>query len=114
MPSKNFPLSPQPRIRLSRLRDIGWSVWDPIGLLRADQDWQDAERLPFANEYDTYLLQAAGRLGRGDAAADVARYLATIQVEYMGLDTPSQDALERAERVVAAILADAQLWTQAD
>ena len=28
------PASPQPRIRLSKLRDIGWTLWDPIGLLQ--------------------------------------------------------------------------------
>ena len=28
--------SPQPRIKLSKLRDIGWRLWDPIGLLHED------------------------------------------------------------------------------
>jgi len=33
MPLLDPPLTPPPEIKLSRLRDIGWSKWDPIGLL---------------------------------------------------------------------------------
>ena len=36
-----------PFIALSRLREIGWSAWDPIGL--ADSDCP-------RDEYDAYLL----------------------------------------------------------
>ena len=114
MPLLDPPLTPQPKINLSRLRDIGWAIWDPIGLIGADQNWSDEDCMPFADEYDTYLLQAAGRLRRGEAATDVARYLATIEVEHMGLEGPYQGALYRAERVVAAIEADAKLWTYPD
>lgn len=59
------PLMSPPKVRLSRLRDISWSVWDPIGLMGVGQNWQDKDCRPFANEYDGYLLQAAGRLRGG-------------------------------------------------
>jgi hypothetical protein len=114
MPLLDPPLTPPPKIKLSRLRDIGWSVWDPIGLIGAEQHWSDEDCLSFADEYDSYLLQAAGRLRRGEAASDVASYLAKIEVEYIGLRGPFQVALAHAEKVVAAIQADAELWTNPD
>lgn len=92
------PLMSPPKIRLSRLRDISWSVWDPIGLMGVGQNWQDKYCRPFANEYDGYLLQAAGRLRRGETASDIAAYLADIEVEHMGLGGPFQSALIRAEK----------------
>ena len=111
MPLLDPPLTPRPKIKLSRLRDIGWEVWDPIGLMGADKKWSDEDCQPFANEYDAYLLQAAERLRRGEEEQDVARYLATIEVEHMGLGGPFQGAMNRAKQVVAAILADTELWT---
>jgi hypothetical protein len=80
----------------------------------ADQKWSDEDCLPFADEYDRYLMQAAGRLRRGEAASDVARYLAKIEVEFMGLGGPFQAALARAEKVVEAIQADTTLWNCPD
>jgi hypothetical protein len=114
MPLIDPPLTPPPKLKLSRLRDIGWSVWDPIGLLGDDQKWSDEDCLPFADEYDSYLMQAAGRLRRGEATSDVASYLAKIEVEYIGLGTAFQAALARAEKVVEAIQADTKLWTYPD
>ena len=32
-------LSPQPAAKLSKLRDIGWKLWDPIGLLGPEEEW---------------------------------------------------------------------------
>ncbi len=29
------------KIRLSRLRDIGWSLWDPIGVTSKNEHWKD-------------------------------------------------------------------------
>jgi hypothetical protein len=65
-----------PKFKLSRLRDIGWSEWDPIGL----KGIEGAE-----DEYDAYLLQAAGRLWNGESEEDVASYLAGIEADHMGL-----------------------------
>ncbi len=114
MPLLDPPLTPPPKLKLSRLRDIGWSVWDPIGLIGAGQKWSDEDCLPFADEYDSYLVQAAVRLRKGEAASEVASYLANIEVEYIGLGGPLQAALARAEKVIEAIQADTKLWTYPD
>ena len=114
MPLLDPPLTPPPKLKLSRLRDIGWSVWDPIGLMRPGKKWSDKDCRPFADEYDSYLVLAAGRLRRGEAPSDVARYLAKIEVEHLGLGSPFQAALARAEKVVEAIQADTKLWTYPD
>ena len=58
----------RPKIRLSRLRDIGWTTWDPIGLLGQDQLWED---ISYADEYDSYLLRAAGMLRRKEPKKNV-------------------------------------------
>lgn len=113
MPLNDPPLTPPPKLKLSRLRDIGWSIWDPIGLLRAGQNWGDKDCLPFANEYDRYLIYAAGQLRRGVADSEIADYLVQIETEHMGL-SPSQGSFERAECVVAAIHADKEIWTYPD
>ena len=52
------------KFKLSRLREIGWSLWDPIGLSGFEGTLDD--------EYDSYLLQAAGRLWNG-ASAETSR-----------------------------------------
>ncbi|WP_417669421.1 hypothetical protein [Roseibium sp.] len=107
------PLTPPPKIKLSRLRDIGWSLWDPIGLLDTGKSWEDDDCRPFADEYDSYLIEAAGKLRRGVPDADVATFLVKIEAEHMGLRERS-DTYERAQSVVAAIHADDKLWTYPD
>ena len=110
MPLLDPPLRPPPKLKLSRLRDIGWLVWDPIGLLGSEQKWNDEDCLSFADEYDSYMMQAAGQLRRGVADVDVANYLVQIETDNMGLGS-SRGILERAEQVVVAIHADKELWT---
>lgn len=110
MPSSDPRPSPSPKPDLSRLRDIGWSIWDPICLLDPSQDWRDEECKYFADEYDSYMIQAAGQLRRGVSQSDVVRYLVQIETEHMGLG-PGRNVLERAAQVVAAIQADKDLWT---
>ncbi|MFK0382852.1 hypothetical protein [Agrobacterium sp. NPDC090273] len=104
------PLTPPPKIRLSRLRDIGWSLWDPIGLLGPDQRWDEGEALSFADEYDAYLVQAAGMLRRGAPDEEVVAFLVTIETDHMALDQ-QPDTEIRARTTVAAIKADDELWT---
>jgi hypothetical protein len=83
----------RPKFKLSRLREIGWS-WDPIGLANLEDRPDD--------EYDSYLLQAAGRLWNGASQEEVADYLASIEAEYMGLgDGPG--VRPRADEVVRAL-----------
>jgi hypothetical protein len=98
-----------PKIKLSRLRDIGWSIWDPIGLMEPGKNWEDEECRPFADEYDGYLMQAVGQLRRGTPPSEVIKYLMMIETEHMGLGE-APDSIRRAELVVAAIQADKLLW----
>ena len=110
-------LSPQPRVRLSKLRDIGWRLWDPIGLLRANGppsgNWDDEANLGFADEYDTYLISAASQLRQGVPGDKVADYLVQMECEYMALPR-DPTTRKRAEAVVAALLADQSIWTWPD
>lgn len=69
----------RPTFQLSRLRGIGWGKWDSIGVGGPDHGWP-------ADEYDAYLLQAAGRIWNGQSDEDVADYLVDIETINMGLD----------------------------
>lgn len=86
----------RPKLDLSRLRQIGWARWDPIGLNGADGRPDD--------EYDSYLLQAAGRLWNGATEEEVARYLVAVEVERMGLSSGA--GIEERARETAGALAD--------
>ena len=110
-------MRPQPRLKLSKLRDIGWSLWDPIGLLSSDGPssghWSDEANSGFADEYDRYLISAASQLRRGESHSEVVRYLLNIEAEDMALGE-GQTYRERAQAVVAAIVADEGIWTWPD
>ncbi|MDQ0419273.1 hypothetical protein J2045_000283 [Peteryoungia aggregata LMG 23059] len=109
---KSMPRLPNPpMLRLSRLRDIGWSLWDPIGLLGPDQRWDEGNAQGVADEYDSYLIEAAGLLRRGTPDQDVVELLVSIETDHMGL-TLQTDTYERAKSVVAAIKSDEELWTK--
>lgn len=84
------------------LRDIGWEYWDPIRLLDEDGDWRDEPG--FADEYDTYLIEATERLRRGDSDADVVEYLVAIESGFMALGI-GPDTRPRAMAVVGQIRA---------
>jgi hypothetical protein len=101
-------MTPHPKIRLSRLRDIGWTLWDPIGLMADGSDWQTAG---FADEYDSYLLRAAGMVRNGAPLLAVVEYLIGSETVHMGL-SPAPGMRARAEAVVRAIQADDQLWSE--
>jgi len=91
-------------LKLSRLRDIGWREWDPIGLLPAGTAWESYPE--FADEYDRYLLEAASRLRRDWAVSDAVDYLISIASEHMGLGPPpDSSASKRAEATATAIKA---------
>ena len=74
------------------------------------KSWNDEECLHFADEYDNYLISAAGKLRRGATDAAVVNDLIQIEAEHMGLGERA-DTLTRAKSVVAAIHADSKLWT---
>ena len=84
---------------LIRLRQIGWDVWDPIGIRALNDDaWQRSA----ADEYDAYLRKVAADLRGGCSLRDAAGYLVQIEREHMGLGfNPGQEA--RAEATVLAI-----------
>ena len=71
-------MASRPTFQLSKLREIGWSKWDPVGLAGPDHGWP-------ADEYDGYLLQAAGQILNGLSEEAVADYLVKIETEHMGL-----------------------------
>lgn len=83
------------KIDIEPLREIGWATWDPIGLGGPANSWQ-------ADEYDTYLLQAAGQIANGRSDDQVADYLINIETEHMGLGA-APGIRERALKVAAAI-----------
>jgi hypothetical protein len=105
---------PRPPLSLSRLRDIGWSLWDPIGLLAPGEAWDGK---PFADEYDAYLTATAPMLRDGRSEGECVDYLTWVAVVHMalGLDRdgaviPGREAAARASAfvVVEAIRAHAE------
>ena len=95
-------MSSYPPLKLSRLRDIGWKEWDPIGLLPEGDTWDSHPEL--ADEYDRYLLHAASRLRRYWSVSDAADYLMWIASEHMGLvPPPNSSARINAEATAKAI-----------
>ena len=80
----------------------------PVG-----EKWNNENNRHFADEYDSYLLYAAGQLRRGATDTEVVAYLVQIESEHMGLGE-RPDSRKRAQAVVTAIHADDQLWTYPD
>ncbi len=80
----------RPKIKLEPLRDIGLRDWSPIG-----------GGVPI-DEYDTYLLRAAGQIANGKSDDAVADYLVSVEVEEMGLG-PAPGLRKRALAVASAI-----------
>lgn len=85
--SKALPIS------LDRLRELGWSLWDPIGL--------EDSGCP-RDEYDTYLWGLVSRLLHGASEDEAADYLVAMEARTIGL-TPRADTQGRAEALVAAV-----------
>src|SRR5436305_6809761 len=92
-------MSSQAPPKLSLLRDIGWSRWDPIGLNGSEGGWQHSDA---ADEYDRYMLRVAGGLQSGEPDGVLVDYLVSIETRHMGLPV-SSEARTRAEATVAAI-----------
>ena len=94
-----------PKLDLNRLREIGWSLWDPIGLDGGTGIWKEES---FGDEYDQYLAEAAGMLRNGKGHDAVVRYLFHIESEWMSLG-PKEINAEIAQRLslVVQAIADA-------
>ena len=103
-------MTKHPKLRLSRLRNIGWRHWDPIGLNELDGDWENS---PGPDEYDSYLIRAAGMVRRNEEDDAAADYLVFIESEHMGIGL-QPDARDRAKATIVAIRADNQLWNDSE
>ncbi|MGC3940970.1 hypothetical protein ACOTTU_24510 [Roseobacter sp. EG26] len=99
-----------PRLDLNRLREIGWSLWDPIGLDGKSDIWRDET---FVDEYDTYLMKAAGMLRNQCSLAEVVEYLFFIETEYMGLGigTNESELRKKLLKVAQAMNDDMLIWS---
>ncbi len=81
---------PRPPLQLSRLRDIGWSLWDPIGLLDPGQAWTGH---PAADEYDGYLSTVASLIRDAHPDKECVAYLVNVALVHMGLGLSWRQAL---------------------
>ena len=88
-------------MHLSRLREIGWVLWDPIGLANSDGTWDAA----CADEYDEYMLHAATLLYRGKPAEEAVAYLDWVGSDHMGLGDADDRSHLASVRTVEAIIA---------
>jgi hypothetical protein len=84
---------------LQTIRDIGWRLWDPIGLNGPNGPPPEA-----ADEYDRYLLEAVAMLRGGKPLQEVIATLVDIESEHMGLGE-SPDIDERATQTVLELRA---------
>ncbi|MGQ3488175.1 hypothetical protein [Roseovarius pacificus] len=100
-----------PELDLNRLREIGWSLWDPIGLDGGTGIWKEES---FADEYDSYLIKAAGMLKRDEGQDIVVRYLFHIESDRMclGPKAINREIRQRLSRVVQAIADDPGIWIE--
>jgi hypothetical protein len=85
-------------LRLVALREIGWTIWDPIGLTGHVGDKFDTGP---CDEYDSYLLEAFRMAQEGKAAYEVAEYLTQIASIHMGLsDVEGAAEFDAAKRIM--------------
>ncbi len=94
-------MSLHPKIQLSKVRVIGWELWDPIGIRGMVSD--DLRSGP-ADEYDNYLLKVVSLLTHGHSVEEASAYLDDIASNYMGLG-PSNHASKAAARITAEAVA---------
>jgi hypothetical protein len=90
-----------PQIELSRLRDIAWDQWDPIGLRSPSRSWREHQA---PDEYDGYMLRLVGKIQHQEPDEEAARYLVQMETEHMGLRETSSTQ-ERALATVRAVRA---------
>lgn len=89
-----------PKTQLSRLREIGWKLWDPIGLAHNGGSPDEG----CADEYDRYLLHAVSMISRGGSKDEAAVYLTGIASEHMGLSVVDADAATATAQAIADYL----------
>lgn len=72
----------KPRIDIERLREIAWSIWDPIPNGDATSDWKQVE---WPDEYDRYMLKAFEYLWNTGDERRAVDYLYGIETSAMSL-----------------------------
>jgi len=99
-----------PKIDIGKLREIGWSLWDPIGLSDRKDSWKGQA---FEDEYDTYLIKAAGMLRNRCSRGEVVDYLFWVETNVMGLCVGNGEAKLREGllQLVTAISNDPEVWS---
>ena len=90
-----------PKIKLSLLRDIGWKLWDPIGLGLPGEGWPE----DCADEYDSYLLHVVGMLNQGRSPEEAVDYLDWVGAEHVGMGPSTAVAHQACVATVQAIIA---------
>ncbi|MGA0532174.1 hypothetical protein [Hansschlegelia sp. KR7-227] len=90
-----------PKIQLSRLREIGWTLWDPIGLADQNGSWDAA----CADEYDQYLLRVVSLICRGGSKDQATAYLIEAASEHMGLSHVDEAAAAATSQAIEDYLA---------
>ncbi len=75
---------------LQTLRNIAFTCWDPIGIAGSRNHHED--------EYDAYILQAAGLAIRGRSREDVAEFLIKCCSE-MGIGGDAAKAAKAAQAI---------------
>jgi len=103
---KGCDMSEHIKIDIDALRKIGWDHWDPIRMRQLDDS---AWRNNAADEYDTYLLQAANMILQGATVETVAAYLDDIISDSMALGPPSEAVHRASLRTAEAISAYLQV-----
>jgi hypothetical protein len=93
-------MSSTQQVQLSKLREIGWTEWDPIGLKAIEPDWETH----VIDEYDRYLLHVASMLKNGQSTDAAAKYLLSIAQDYMGLSHVSVDKAQNTAKAIQAYL----------
>ncbi len=80
------------------LREIGWALWDPIGLA----DFVDAKGNGPADEYDSYLIHVVSLICQNRSQQEAVDYLKIIEAEHIGLGN-QHDSDKRSSQTVTAI-----------
>ena len=88
---------PDMRHLLPALRDIGFHLWDPLGLCAA---WQEGEEM--ADEYDSTLMRAYSAAVNGNGPETICAVLRQAEAA-MGL--PDAGITDRHMTVAQAVLA---------
>ncbi len=76
---------------IEQLRDIAWSLWNPLGLSPSQA---------LRNQYDRYLQEASEIVAAGQSQECLERYLADIAKAKLGLKTYSAEMATPAAQAI--------------